>query len=336
MPKLPFKPYQEEKQDTSDASIYNYFYDLSEKIARQYCLISPARFLFNAGNTSKIWNEKMLNDPHLKVKFYEPISSNVFPPPSDIKGGIAVVYRDKDKNFGKIGTFTSFFELNGIIQKVANKDNFSSIVPIIHLQLKFNLKELYLDYPDLCTKIGSQGKEKRLTTSIFDTVSEIFSDTKRSDDIEVLGLIKNQRLYKFVNKRYLEPHQNLGDFKVILPKSNGSGAIGEVLSTPLIGQPLIGHTQSFISIGSFKTEKEAENCLKYVKSKFARTMLGVLKVTQDNNPPTWAKVPLQDFTENSDIDWTKSIAEIDQQLYQKYDLDEKEIAFIEEKVKAMD
>ncbi len=65
-------------------------------------------------------------------------------------------------------------------------------------------------------------------------------------------------------------------------------------------------------------------------------MLGVLKVTQDNNPPTWAYVPLQDFTAQSDIDWTASIADIDRQLYEKYGLSEAEIAFIESKVKAMD
>ncbi len=81
---------------------------------------------------------------------------------------------------------------------------------------------------------------------------------------------------------------------------------------------------------------EAQNCLKYIKTKFTRTMLGVLKITQHNSRNTWAKVPLQDFTPKSDIDWTKSIPEIDQQLYAKYSLDENEIAFIEEKVQPMD
>ena len=64
-------------------------------------------------------------------------------------------------------------------------------------------------------------------------------------------------------------------------------------------------------------------------------MLGVLKITQDNNPEKWKYVPLQDFTENSDIDWSKSIPEIDQQLYKKYGLDENEIEFIETHVKPM-
>ena len=100
--------------------------------------------------------------------------------------------------------------------------------------------------------------------------------------------------------------------------------------------PLIGFTETFISIGAFDNEIEAQNCLKYVKSKFARTMLGVLKVTQDNPRDKWSKVPLQDFTLQSDIEWTQSIKSIDQQLYKKYGLDQNEIDFIENKVQAMD
>lgn len=64
-------------------------------------------------------------------------------------------------------------------------------------------------------------------------------------------------------------------------------------------------------------------------------MLGVLKVTQDNTRPTWHYVPLQDFTASSDIDWSKSIADIDQQLYRKYGLDDVEVEFIESHVKEM-
>ena len=75
--------------------------------------------------------------------------------------------------------------------------------------------------------------------------------------------------------------------------------------------------------------------LKYVKSKFCRTLLGILKITQGNNRDTWAKVPLQDFTANSDIDWSKSIPEIAKQLYEKYGLTEEEVEFIESMIKPM-
>ena len=64
-------------------------------------------------------------------------------------------------------------------------------------------------------------------------------------------------------------------------------------------------------------------------------MLDVLKITQDNTRPTWRLVPLQNFTNESDIDWSKSIPEIDQQLYRKYGLEDDEIEFIESHVKEM-
>ena len=64
-------------------------------------------------------------------------------------------------------------------------------------------------------------------------------------------------------------------------------------------------------------------------------MLGILKITQHNDRDKWKYVPLQDFTPNSDIDWSKSIPEIDRQLYVKYGLSQEEIDFIESHVKEM-
>lgn len=65
-------------------------------------------------------------------------------------------------------------------------------------------------------------------------------------------------------------------------------------------------------------------------------MLGILKITQHNPAPKWKHVPLQDFTSDSDIDWSQSVADIDRQLYAKYGLDDEEIQFIESHVKEMD
>ena len=108
-----------------------------------------------------------------------------------------------------------------------------------------------------------------------------------------------------------------------------------LISKPVIGSPEEIATDTFLCVGSFKSETEANAAYKYINSKFCRVLLGVLKVTQDNSPDKWKYVPLQDFTAASDIDWSKSIPEIDKQLYAKYGLDEKEIAFIESHVKEM-
>lgn len=105
---------------------------------------------------------------------------------------------------------------------------------------------------------------------------------------------------------------------------------------PEMCNPGVGSTESFVGIGLFDSKDENENALKYIKSKFARTMLGVIKITQDLTPTKWKYVPLQNFTSSSDIDWSQSIANIDKQLYKKYNLSDEEINFIENNVKEME
>lgn len=329
-------PYQEETKDTSDKPVYDKFMSGAYQVGKKVELITPARFLFNAGKTQKAWNENMLADKHLKVLSYQQDSSKVFRN-TDIKGGVAVTYRDETSNFGAIEVFTSFSELNSILGKVRPQLNGKSLADIFYVQNKFNLDTLYNDYPQYKDIIGSGGKEKRLTAAILYQL-DLFTEKKvYENDVAILGVINNKRVYRYIPIKYLDISKtNLMKWKVLVPKSNGSGAIGEVLSTPLIGEPLIGYTQTFLGIGCFETKAEAEAAFKYIKTKFARTMLGVLKITQDNPPEKWRYVPLQNFTEESDIDWSVSVKEIDRQLYKKYGLSEGEIAFIEEKVREME
>lgn len=331
-------PYQVTKEGTSDNPVYHLFMDIAHKMCDKVSLITPARFLFNAGKTPKSWNEQILKDKHFKVVWYKQKSSDVFPN-VDIKGGVAVTFRDAKQNFGGIGTFTDFEELNSILCKVISGEDFSSLMPLVYAPESYKTTEqLHIENPTAITKL-SKGHQYDITTNIFDKLQELFFDYKPIDGkeyIQLIGRSNNDRIMKWIRRDYVKSHPNLDKYKVILPKSNGSGAIGEELSTPLIGEPLIGHTQTFISIGKFDTEFEATSLLKYIKSKFARTMLGVLKVTQDNKKSTWANVPVQDFTEKSDIDWSKPITEIDKQLYAKYGLTEDEIAFIESMIKPME
>ena len=334
-------PYQEESNGDSNAkkSIYNYFIDSGEELADRVTLIHPARFLFNAGDTPKAWNEKKLNDIHYQVIKYWSDSSDIFPT-VDIKGGVAVTYWDKRKEFKPIKLFTAFDELHSILEKVEklNEDSLSSIITNRGTYKYSNLA--YTEQPDEMMKTA----DRRIAPSSFERMPKLFTEEKPNDKheyVQILGNIKNERCYRWFRKDYISPVDNLEKYKVIVPKANGSGAIGEVLSTPLIGTPLIGtpligYTETYISIGSTDSFSEAEAILKYVKTKFARTMLGILKVTQNNPKETWQYVPIQNFTENSDIDWSKSVHEIDLQLYKKYGLSDEEITFIESKVKPMD
>lgn len=203
---------------------------------------------------------------------------------------------------------------------------------------KFTQK-MHDEHPEV-KNILSKNHPNDVSTGVFTSLNNILFFEKKPNDgheyLKFLGRHQNERVFRYIRKDYVNEPDGFDQYKVVLPCANGSGAIGEVLSTPLIGTPLIGFTQTFISIGAFNSEAEAANCLKYVKSKFARTMLGVLKITQHNPKEKWTKVPLQNFTAQSDIDWTQPIADIDRQLYRKYQLSNEEIVFIEEKVRAMD
>lgn len=326
-------PYQKQSEgDNKNYSlpIYHLFYENSFELAKIVSYITPARFLFNAGDTPKAWNKKMLTDNHIKVNYFEQNSSNLFPN-TDIKGGVAILIRNKDINYGPIEVFTPYEELRTLMKKV-KKDKFISINTILYGRNSYKFTEtLVKENPNI--KEILKTNTKTVGTNIFEKLSNIFSNEKLNDNyIAIYGRQNNERVYRWIDRKYIEDHPNLEKWKVFLPKSNGSGAIGEKLSTPLIG-----HTETFISFGAFDTELEAKNLLKYIKTRFARTLLGVKKITQDNaTAEVWSYVPLQDFTANSDIDWTKSIAEIDQQLYKKYKLSQEEINFIEEKIQKMD
>ena len=323
-------PYQEEtaSDSTRKPPIFNFFMDEAYKCADIVELITPARFLFKAGYTPKAWDDKMLNDKHLKVAYYEPISDNVFKN-TDIKGGVVITYHDAEQIFEPIGTFTKFEELNSILHSVKRKAH-RYLDSIISSPLSFQLSELMKrEHPELID---------RLRSSAFEKLGSIFFDSPCNDGeyIAMIGLLDGKRETKYVRRNYIKDISGtLDKWTLLVPKANGAGQFGEVLSMPIIAKPGVGYTQTFIAIGKFDTQIEAENTSLYIKTKFARAMLGILKITQDCPGPKWAYVPLQDFTPSSDIDWSKSIAEIDEQLFDKYGLDEQERNFIRTKVKEM-
>lgn len=333
-------PYQEASKGKkiSDVSIYNFFMDSAYELSEKVEMITPARFLFENGSTPTAWNKKMLNDPSFKVLFFEPEAKKVFSSVG-FMGGIAIHYRDSKKNYGAIKCFTPYNDLNSILNKVVN-DDFSSIQQIMFNQNLFKLPNLYAKFPQLKEKISSKGKERRLTSGSIEFVC--FSDKPINESYKIAGIQNNARLYKYIKKNYIDAGciNNLFGYKVALPANNGAPAVGGPEATSVIGEPFIlepncGFTQSFISVGNFKTRKEAEYALKYLKTKFCRCMVGVLKVTQNGKKPMWKYVPIQDFSGGRDIDWTKSIKEIDAQLYNKYSLSKSDVMFIESKIREM-
>lgn len=331
-------PYQESTEDNNrDKPIYHLFMEEAYKLSNKASLISPARFLFNVGQTPSSWNEKMLADKHLKVVFYEQKSSKVFPN-TDIKGGVAITFRDTTQDFGAIGTFIPNAKLDSIRRKVLLND-FKSLNTLLFGRSSYKLSDkLYEDNPKLRGR-SKPTEEKSIGSNVFDKLPEVFLDNSTDvahEFIRVVGRQDNKRIVKCIKRDYVLDHNNLDKWKVFIAKSNGTGELGEVLSEPILGEKQVIGTQTFISFGAFEEKVEAENLIKYIKTKFCRTLLGIKKITQDNaTKEVWKYVPSQDFAKASDINWSLSVEEIDKQLYKKYSLTKEEVDFIETQVKAM-
>lgn len=94
-------------------------------------------------------------------------------------------------------------------------------------------------------------------------------------------------------------------------------------------------SESYLLVKVCQEEQEAKNVVSYLKTRFVRFLLSTILLTQNIVKDKFTYIPIQDFTENSDIDWSKAISDIDNQLYTKYNLTKKEILFIEKNIKPM-
>lgn len=333
-------PYQEDAVggSTHNMPIYDKFMDAAYEVAEKVVLITPARFLFNAGYTPKAWNAKMLADPHLSVPIYVRNSTDLFPG-TKIRAGIAVTYRDSSRTGEPIGTFTEYQELNAILHKVivaVDLEPLETVGMTTGRSYRYT-GTMHEDHPH-ANEVLSDGHQYVIGPHAFERVGFLYSAENPGDGhgyMRVFGRVDNKRVYRWIRREYVEGPIALHRWKVAVPAANELNRLGQ-MAAPEVLEPDVAVTQTFLTIGAFDTEGEAQACFKYVKSKFARAMLYVLKVTQHNPRSTWKFVPAQDFSRSSDIDWAKSIPEVDAQLYAKYGLDEDEIAFIEAHVKPME
>lgn len=336
-------PYQSDKDDNDrKPPIYDVFMDAAYQVSDRVELVTPGRFLFDAGQTPKAWNEKMLSDEHLKVLSYEPDASAIFPN-TDIKGGIAVTLRDATSDFGAIETFTIYLELNGILKKVNRATSGQlRLDSIFASQRCYKFSDLFYqenaDNDNVSAQLGP-GNRIKIVSKVMETLPEIFTvkpNAPETDVYKFYGRINGKRGHRFIAKRFISENEYIDSFKLLIPEANNSGKYGETLADPMVVGPSTGSSDTFLNAGPFETEREARNLASYYKTKFFRALLGVKKATQHSPSQVWRTIPLQDFTSASDIDWSKSVAEIDQQLYAKYGLSDEEIDFIESHVKEMD
>lgn len=333
-------PYQDQsvgEQKTYAAPIYHQFMDEAFKVSDRVELVTPARFLFNAGSTPKAWNQKMLHDPHLKVLDYSADCRSYFPN-QEIKGGVAVTLRDATRTSGAIDMYIVDEEMRSVLTLV-RADLAHTVSEIMYAAERYKFSNLMHDEHPEIEGMLSKGHKYDLKSNVLEKLEGIVFFSKMPSDgyeyAQIVGVLRNKRARMWIRADYLKVPDNFDMYKVLLSKATGSGHFGERLPELVVAQPGVGHTQSFSSLGAFCDVNDAEALVKYLKTKFVRALIGTLKVTQDLTSRVFENTPLQDFTSASDIDWSKPIADIDQQLYRKYGLDADEIEFIESHVKEM-
>lgn len=316
---------------SSAQAIYNKFVDIARSIKPRYIsMIMPSRWMTGGKGLDK-FRESMLDDKHIRVLHDYMDAHDCFPTVA-IEGGICYFMWDKDSqgkcdfishtNGSVISTERYLSEDStdvvirdagalSILAKVKSSNgNFSALVSPRNL-FKIDVSCLKSDYAPSYYKVFG-----------------------RFDGIRGLKFLKS---YETKDER---AQKFLGKWKVFVSKADGAaGQLGNPVPARIIGKTVLGDpmticTETFLAIGPFINENEANNVSKYTETKFFRFLVGTRKLknmTQD----TYSFVPLQDFTETSDIDWNKAISVIDQQLYTKYHLTNEEIAFIEKMIKPM-
>lgn len=319
---------------TNDAPIYQEFCMIASRIKPNFVsLVIPSRW-FAAGRENLLgdFRSKMLKSGNVsKLTAYNnsrDLFSNV-----EIKGGVC--YFLEDSSYSGECDYT-LVNGNTIQSDSISLDSFdvlirepklAKIVGKVSSKLSTGVDSIISsDTPfGVPTKPTNNAKEK---FSVSETPS-----ASHNTALFVIESLKRKIL--FVAKNAIKKNtQDIDKHKVFVPEVGGSGNDSKILGDPEYAAPNSVCTQSYL-YAPFGSEIEAKNFIKYLRSKFLRVLVSAIKITQHATSRVYRYVPMQDFTAGSDIDWSKSIEEIDAQLYAKYNLSDEEIAFIESMIKPM-
>lgn len=322
-------PYNDEKnnggavnQQSSDA-LYQHFVEAAKQLNPEYSsFIIPCRWFTEDNAEYKNIRNILLSDNTRVIHDY-PDAKDVFNGVS-ITGGVC--YYLSDKNYHGDCEFHSHEK---------NKDTISNV--------KLSSNEIFIRN-EIMRRVVSKVKAKNEIT--MDTIVSTTAPFgfKRADrgawsptEYANIKLFAADKFldYTYVSLDQIKKNQQwVPKYKVYAGYTQALND-GELSSLGIL-KPNEICTLTYIILDCFDTEIEAENCLKYMKTRFARALLKCVTTTLGVTAKNYANIPLQNFTTNSDIDWSKSITNIDQQLYKKYGLTTEEIQYIESTVKSMD
>ena len=297
--------------------IYNLFVEQSMKLRPRYLsMIIPARW-YGGGRGLDDFRTTMIEDKHVRILHDFLNASDCFGTGVEIKGGVCYYLWDGE-NEGKCRIFThvgdSLKEQPERYMKEKNSDVFirysegvsvfkkvasfkeKTLEPLVSAQRPFGLRTF------------AKGREAQFSGSIILYQNGGIGYISRDDIDQNQEMIDKYKIY--ISRAY-----NAGD---TYPH--------QIIGKPILGKPGTCCTETYVTIGPFKSEEETQNVISYIQTKFFRFMVFLTKVSQMASSKVYQFVPLQDFSHP----WT------DQMLYKKYDLKDDEIAFIESMIRPME
>ena len=323
---------------SSAIPIYNKFVEQTKKLSPRYLtMIIPARW-YAGGRGLDTFRDTMLHDQHIRVLHDFPHSSDCFNG-VQIEGGVCYFLWERDTS-GLCDIYTH--NENSIAHTIRPlvEDNTSTFIRYSD-QISILHKVLNKNEPKFDAIVSSNDPFG------FD-IRQVNSYKRVKPTYELQPLKNSVRFYYFEWQKYgvgyverASIRKNVSwidQYKVFISKAYGMGKNypTQVLNQPFIVEPNSCCTETYLSIGPFESQFEANNVVSYIKTKFFRNLILMIKNTQMAMKPVYQFVPMQDFTEKSDIDWSAPIPEIDKQLYKKYNLTQEEIDFIESMIKPME
>ena len=316
---------------SSAQAVYNKFVDVARLIKPDYIsMIMPSRWM-TGGKGLDDFRLSMIKDKRIR-KLHDYLDAKICFPTVAIEGGVCYFLWNRDEE--GLCEFVSHSKDAALTVERFLDDGDSNVI-IREIGALPIVDKIYYDKGSFSALVSVRNLFKidsgALETSLVNNGYKVFGryDSKRSYKYLRAYSVDDERIRLFVDK-----------WKVFISKADGAaGQLGNPVPARIIGKAEIGGpnilcTETFLAIGPFDTEAMAKNVVKYMETKFFRFLVGARKLknmTQD----TYSFVPLQDFTDKSDIDWSESVENIDKQLYKKYGLTEEEIAFIEKMIKPM-
>ena len=320
-------PYQVMDGGTDRGSIpvYQYFMNIAKRIHPNYIsLIMPARW-YAGGRGLDEFRSNMISDTHLSQLHDYELSKDLFPT-VDIAGGLCTFLWDA--NYNGTCKITNYNALKDItVNRYLNQ--FETLI-------RSNAAVSILE------KITS--KSKSYLNSLVLSINPFgFRTYFRGSDKGDVKILTSKGWAKVFRTDISKGVEYIDQFKIIVGRfvpSNGEMSVkpGEgyrVLTEPQILSPAEINTETYIDTAVFSTLEEAMNYKKYLLTKFARFLLRQGITSVNVTKECFAFVPIQDFTNKSDIVWSKNVSEVDFQLYAKYHLAKDEIEFIEKMIKVV-